>query len=259
VRAAFTGDPASCLIAVAGAIMYADDCRGAAISWRDRIRRACGKDGHDIQGGRIMKHTKSLPGIGALIMLVLCTLAIYSGCQTNKKSANQQSDSSKHSVPGKKFSQVVLKVNYDVPTVGISEYTLITDDLEARRKDAEAIMLRKKDMPLAVQRHDAALFNSWLARDFIARGEHEFLGSREEYIQDRVNATWTVLDARYENLVLQFFGENALLTYRNIVKEKDEKGVPTTWLYTWADVWVKEDGEWKVAAIYVIDSKKLAN
>ena len=72
----------------------------------------------------------------------------------------------------------------------------------------------------------------------------------------RVNAKWNVLDARYENLVLQFFGETALLTYRNIVKETDEKGVPTTWLYTWADVWVKEDGEWKVAAIYVIDSEK---
>lgn len=40
VRAAFTGDPASCLIAVAGAILYADDPRAAAIEWRDRIRRA---------------------------------------------------------------------------------------------------------------------------------------------------------------------------------------------------------------------------
>lgn len=40
VRAAFTGDPASCLIAVAGAILYADDPRGAAITWRDRMRRA---------------------------------------------------------------------------------------------------------------------------------------------------------------------------------------------------------------------------
>ena len=45
VRASYTGDPTSCLIAVAGAIMYADDCRGTAISWRDRIRRACGGDG----------------------------------------------------------------------------------------------------------------------------------------------------------------------------------------------------------------------
>jgi len=43
VRASYTGDPASCLIAVAGAIMYADDFREAAIFWRDRIRKACEK------------------------------------------------------------------------------------------------------------------------------------------------------------------------------------------------------------------------
>jgi orotidine 5'-phosphate decarboxylase subfamily 2 len=40
VRAAFNGDPASCLIAVAGAVLYADDPRAAAVSWRDRIRAA---------------------------------------------------------------------------------------------------------------------------------------------------------------------------------------------------------------------------
>ena len=40
VRAAFTGDPASCLIAVAGAIIYADDPGTAALSWRNRIRAA---------------------------------------------------------------------------------------------------------------------------------------------------------------------------------------------------------------------------
>ena len=40
VRAAFTGDSASCLVAVAGAIMCADDPRAAALSWRDRIRSA---------------------------------------------------------------------------------------------------------------------------------------------------------------------------------------------------------------------------
>jgi hypothetical protein len=39
-RAAFTGDSASCLVAVAGAIMGAGDPRAAAMSWRDRIRVA---------------------------------------------------------------------------------------------------------------------------------------------------------------------------------------------------------------------------
>jgi orotidine 5'-phosphate decarboxylase subfamily 2 len=40
VRAAFNGDPASALIAVAGAILFADDPRAEAVTWRDRIRHA---------------------------------------------------------------------------------------------------------------------------------------------------------------------------------------------------------------------------
>ena len=40
VRAAYTGDAASCLIAVAGAIMYAADHKKEAAMWRDRIRKA---------------------------------------------------------------------------------------------------------------------------------------------------------------------------------------------------------------------------
>ena len=45
VRASFTGDPVSCLIGVAAAIMYADDPRRAAVAWRDRIRRAAEQTG----------------------------------------------------------------------------------------------------------------------------------------------------------------------------------------------------------------------
>jgi hypothetical protein len=186
--------------------------------------------------------------------LVLLGIILFTGCQVNEKTPRQQSDSTKQTGTAKRYSQAVLKVDYGIPTVGISNYTLITDDVEAHRKDAEAIMLRKKDMPLAMQKHDASLFNSFLARDFISRGENEFL-EREDYIRDRVNALWTISDVQYENLVLQFFGENAVLTYRNIVKEKDEKGIPVTWLYTWADIWVKEDGEWKVGAFVLVHRK----
>jgi orotidine 5'-phosphate decarboxylase subfamily 2 len=51
VRAAFTGDPASCLIAIAGAIMYAPNPRQAALDWRDRIREA-------------VRHTVETRGVG---------------------------------------------------------------------------------------------------------------------------------------------------------------------------------------------------
>jgi len=51
VRASFTGDPASCLVAVVGAIMYADDPRSTAIAWRDRMRRAVEQTvGHEERG-----------------------------------------------------------------------------------------------------------------------------------------------------------------------------------------------------------------
>ena len=40
VRAAYNGEAASCLIAVAGSIMYAADHRKEATMWRDRIRKA---------------------------------------------------------------------------------------------------------------------------------------------------------------------------------------------------------------------------
>ncbi len=45
VQAAFNGDRASCLIAVAGAILFADDPRAEALAWRDRIRRAAERHG----------------------------------------------------------------------------------------------------------------------------------------------------------------------------------------------------------------------
>jgi ketosteroid isomerase-like protein len=108
---------------------------------------------------------------------------------------------------------------------------------------------------LPCKRHDAALFDSILARDFVAHGEEEFF-NREEFIKNRVGGKWLISDIQYENLVLQFFGEIAVLTYRNTVKEKDAMGLPKTWHYTWADVWVKEDGDWKVKAGYGIHGKE---
>jgi ketosteroid isomerase-like protein len=116
-------------------------------------------------------------------------------------------------------------------------------------------MRAKVIVPLAMQKHDAALFDSILAKGFTGRGENEFL-EREAYIQNRVKGKWMISDVQYENMALQFFGEIALLTYRNIVKEKDKMGMPQTWHYTWADIWTKEDGRWKVKAFHAIHGKE---
>ena len=63
--------------------------------------------------------------------------------------------------------------------------------------------------------------------------------------------------ADYRNVVVQFIGDRALVTYSNIVE--DQPGGPGAWKadMTWADVFVREDGKWKYEAVHVIEFKDL--
>ena len=176
------------------------------------------------------------------------------GCESNKKDTPTKTGLTKDTAASKKFSQIKIKADYNTPTVGIDSFNLITNNPEAQMEDAKAIMRAKVILPLAMQKHDAALFDSILAKDFTGRGENEFL-EREAYIQNRVKGKWMISDVQYENMALQFFGEIALLTYRNIVKEKDAMGLPQTWHYTWADIWIKEDGRLKPFMRYMGKNK----
>ena len=154
----------------------------------------------------------------------------------------------------RQYRQVTVSVERPSSNVDITSYVLITEDVEANRGDAEAIMRLRAKLPQAVQTKDAALFDRILARGFTFRAADEFW-NREEYIRTRVETTETVGQARYENVVLQLFGEMAVSTYRNVVQRKDPAGRPETLSMSWASVYAKEDGEWKVGAVYLIDKK----
>jgi hypothetical protein len=183
-------------------------------------------------------------------------LAIFlTGCQGDEKNGSQQSNLSKQTEVSRKSSQVIIKEETGNPKISISSYTLITDNAEAHRSDAEAVMQIKKNFPLAVMTKDRALFEQILARNFVFRGEGENgLLLREDYINDRVQSQGAIELVQYENMVLQFFGEIAVITYRNVLKNKDASGQPDDTEYiSWADVYVKEDGEWKIGAAHVID------
>ena len=163
-------------------------------------------------------------------------------------SCNQQ----KEHLPGPPISEKnspYLLVKYDIdvntPTVGITNYTLISNDLSRDSANAREIIQAKVILPLAMQKHDAALFDRVLAKDFISQGEDEFF-NREEYIRDRVSGTWMISDVQYENLVLAFYDGYGILTYTNKVKEKDEFGKEQLFTWIWTDVWVKENGQWKL-------------
>jgi hypothetical protein len=150
--------------------------------------------------------------------------------------------------------QVILATRSQYPQVRLSTYTLICDDeLEARKAEAEAVMQVKIELPQAVQTKEADRFERILALDFVFRAKDQFY-DRADYIRERVNNKDTVMTADYENVVLQFVGDMAFLTYRNIVVMKPG-GPEHTAHMTWADILVKEDGQWKFRAVHLIDSK----
>ncbi len=175
---------------------------------------------------------------------IISALTLISAC--NEKNASTVED--------KKYVQLTIKENNITSTIDIKNFILITNNAEAEIADAKEIMQVKQKAPLAMQKKDSILFNEILAKKFIFRAEDGFF-NRNEFIRNRVAATWTIDTVKYENLVLQFFGDVALLTYRNIVKGTDDFGKADTEHYCWADIYIKENGKWKAGAGYVIDQR----
>ncbi len=176
-------------------------------------------------------------------------------CQPDKNNTDGQLLSTKDKTTSRDFHQIVIEEDNLTTTVDIKSYTLITDNVDAHRTDAKEIMQVKRNWPMAMQTKDRALFDKILSKKFTFRAPHEFF-NREDYILDRTQSPVIVENASYENLVLQFFDEMAVLTYRNIIKGKDKDGIDESWQYSWADIYVKEDGMWKIGASHLIQERK---
>ena len=151
--------------------------------------------------------------------------------------------------------QVVLTVERELPGIDLSSYTLVSDHPDADRGAADAIMRVKIDWPRAMQSKDVALFQRILSPQFTFREADGTFYEREAYIRNRVESPERVVAVRYENVVLQLFGEVALLSYRNIIDHTDASGKPDKLHLSWADVFAKENGEWKIRASHLISER----
>jgi ketosteroid isomerase-like protein len=151
--------------------------------------------------------------------------------------------------------QLTISNEWHVPGVDFSTYTLITSNPDADRQEAEAILEVKVSWPRAMQTKDASLFERILARGFTFREADGRLLERDAYIRDRVQRAETVASARYENVVLQLFGQLAVLSYRNVVSGTDARGKRETWHMSWVDVLVREDGRWKIGASHMVSQR----
>jgi Domain of unknown function (DUF4440) len=190
-------------------------------------------------------------GLGTRLLFAAVSLTfIYADCAVRRSIAQRQPEQLKGNAP----SQVTLTTRSQYPQVRLGKYTLICDDdCERKRAEAEAVMRVKVELPRAVQTKEPNRFERILARDFVFRAEDQFYG-RADYIRARVNNKDTVMTADFDNVVLHFVADMALLTYRNTVV-MEPGGPEHTVRMTWADILIKEDGQWKFRAVYLIDSK----
>lgn len=179
---------------------------------------------------------------------VASVLIILSGCRPREQEEAAQT-------PGV-YAQHTVRIDNKIGTVGIDSVVLITDNFRRDEEEASGVMEAKGNWPLAMQTKDRNLFEKILAAGFTFRGANEFY-NRADYIEDRVNTPVAVDTAHYQNLVLQFFGNTALLTYRNIITGVDSAGANEKWQYSWADIYTKEQGQWKIAGSHLIQELQL--
>jgi hypothetical protein len=191
--------------------------------------------------------TLLIPFLGVMVISSACASSRPADASGSPATVSQMSS----------VKQFPVKAQPTHPTVGLTDYVLITDNFERDKAEAEAVIQAKIGLPYAMQTKKLEDFESILARKFVFRGEDEFF-DREGYIANRVGDPERVKSADYRNVVVQFITpERALVTYSNIVE--DQPGGPGSWKadMSWADVLVKEDGKWKYEIVHTIAYKDL--
>ncbi len=177
---------------------------------------------------------------------IIISLVIVLLVSCNQPEKSKQVDST--------FTQILIKEANTTPTVDIKEFTLITNNITKDSANAIEILKVKRNWPLAMQRKDSSLFEKILATSFTFRADGDFF-NRNDYINDRIHGTWTIDTVRYENMVLQFFKDVAILTYRNTLNGTDKAGNPNIEHYSWADIYCREDNQWKILGSHLIEAK----
>ncbi len=184
-----------------------------------------------------------------IIVILLGVFVLMPGCTSDKQETRVNAATGVQT-----FAAVEVKEENTTPTVDIEKYTLIADAAQNRGEEAKAILAIKRKWPLVMQSPSVAGFDSLLARNFLFT-EKGHLFTREAYIQDRTKPSeWEITHVKYEDVTLQFFGDMALLTYKNQVRNENTTTKEIEMEYiTWVDVYEKENGQWKLAAAHVID------
>ncbi len=183
------------------------------------------------------------------IFVLLTTLIIAFSCKEGQKANNNAEKNSAIN-----YSTVVISEDNLTPSVDISKYTLINDPQKDRRNDAKEIIEVKRKWPLAMQSLNPLEFDSILSRNFSFKGSDKFF-NRADYIKNRTTPDeWKITFVKYDNVTLQFFGGTGILSYVNRITNKNAKTGAVEYEHiSWVDIYVIEDGKWKIGAAHSID------
>ena len=184
-----------------------------------------------------------------LIIVSLLGQFIFYSCNPEKRdSKNPASNESRES------TIIEIEEINSTPTVDLAKYKLIVDSGKGRKLDAEQILRVKRKWPLAMQSKNPAEFDSILSKNFIFPGRNSFY-NRNDYIKDRTSqGEWIVTFVKYENVTLQFIEEKAIMSYVNHVTNKSKKTGNIEYEHmSWIDIYILEDGKWKIEAAFPID------
>ncbi|HMO80635.1 MAG TPA: nuclear transport factor 2 family protein [Pyrinomonadaceae bacterium] len=188
-----------------------------------------------------------IPTICLLLVLTIATLFLLGCNSTSNTAATSTKEQARHEA-------TVIRVESEIPTVEMTEYVLIAATGDERKTDAAAIMAVKVRWPLAMQSKDVKEFEAILADGFTFVGGGKVI-NRDEYIKDRTSPDdWRITHVKYDGLTLQYFGEIAVLSYRNRVTNTNSvTGEIEIEAINWLDVFKKENGTWKIASAHVVD------
>lgn len=177
------------------------------------------------------------------ILAIACLTYLFSfGCSTDIKHTEMR------------MSAVKLTAQEKYPIVKIGEFTLLTDNAERDQPEAHAIVQAKADWPYAMHTKQRADFDAVLVRSFTLHAP-DGLMDRETYLEKRLADSSRTKLATYDNVVLQIFGDHAIMTYHNIVESEPD---PWTESMSWMDTFIREDGRWKISASRMINLRELS-
>ena len=104
----------------------------------------------------------------------------------------------------------------------------------------------------AESKKDLAALDRLLSDDFLFTAPNGAISDKKKLMEDVKNDEPEVAQTiKYDNVTTHVYGNAAVVSYLLIVKGRDKEGKDYTNRYRNTVVWVKQQGNWRMAAIHV--------